>query len=79
MCHTQRRGNTEAPSVTVKHTFELGVSNAAPLSSAISNACTPHHVTKDIVAFVPLIADAVHDTFTCCTDFLMSWDTQTQH
>lgn len=36
------------------------MSNAAPLPAAVALACALHHVTHDVVALVPLVADAVH-------------------
>lgn len=51
--------------------FKLGVGNAAPFSSPIADTGTPHHVTQNIVAFVPLVSNAVHHPFVGCTYFFM--------
>ena len=41
-------------------TSQLWVSDTAPLPAAIAQACALHHVTHDIMAFVPLVAYTVH-------------------
>lgn len=53
---------TLAPSetLTISLTSQLGVSDAAPLPTAVPQACALHHVTHDIMAFIPLVAYAVH-------------------
>ncbi len=53
-------------------TFELSVGNAVPLSTSTALARTAHHVTKRVMAFVPLVTHTVHDIINGA-DFLMSW------
>ncbi len=54
-------------------TFELRVGDAAPLSTAIAHTCTAHHVTKNIMASVPLITHTIHHTLTSGTHLFMGW------
>lgn len=53
-------------------TSELSVGNAVPLSTSVALASAAHHVTKRVMAFVPLITHTVHDIINGA-DFLMSW------
>lgn len=48
-------------------TSQLRVSNAVPLSAAISQTCALHHVTQDVVPLVPLVTNPVHHSIIGCT------------
>lgn len=54
-------------------TFKLGVGDAAPFAPAVPNAGTTHHVTQNIVPFVPLVSDSVHYPFAGRAHFLVSY------
>lgn len=45
-------------------TSQLRVSNTAPLSAAVPQACALHHMTEDIVPLVPLVTHTVHHSIT---------------
>jgi hypothetical protein len=51
----------------------LGVGDAAPLSAVVAQAGTLHHVTQDIVAFVPLVSHTVHDPVVGGAGLLVGW------
>lgn len=59
---------------THTHTFKLGVSDTTPFSTAIADTGTLHHVTQNIVPFVPLVSDSVHHSFTGCAHFFVSYN-----
>lgn len=56
---------------TFDFTFELGIGNTVPFTTAIANASTPHHVAL-IMHFVPLITNTIHNTIIGCANFFMS-------
>lgn len=53
-----------------QRTSELGVGDAGPFSTTVTNTRAPHHVAQ-IMLLIPLIPNAVHDPFVGCTDLLM--------
>lgn len=70
------RGLWHVSVITITHTFKLGISHTAPLSTAISDTRASHHVTQDIVSLVPLVPDTIHHPFAGCADFFMSYRQQ---
>lgn len=53
-------------------TSELGVRDASPLSAAIAYTGASHHVAQ-VMLFVPLVPNTVHDTIVGRADFFMGW------
>lgn len=53
-------------------TFELSEGNAVPLPASVALTRAAHHVTKCVMALVPLITHAVHDIINSA-HFLMGW------
>lgn len=53
-------------------TSQLWISNAAPLPTAIAQTRALHHVTHDIMAFVPLVPHTVHHSIVSGTQLLLS-------
>lgn len=53
-------------------TFQLRVGDAAPLPPSVSDTGAPHHVSQDVVAFVPLVSHSVHHPLGGRADFLVS-------
>jgi len=53
-------------------TFELSEGNAVPLPASVALARAAHHVTKCVMALVPLVTHTVHDIINSA-DFLVSW------
>lgn len=52
-------------------TFELWVGDAAPLPTSIAYTSAAHHVTQNIMAFIPLISHTVHYPLTGSANLLM--------
>lgn len=54
-------------------TSQLGIGNTTPLPAAVAQARALHHVTHDVMAFVPLVPNAVHDPITGGAQLLVGY------
>lgn len=55
-------------------TSQLWISNATPLPAAVAQARALHHVTHNVMAFVPLVTNTVHYPITGGAQLLMGYE-----
>ena len=54
-------------------TSQLWIGNATPLPTAVAQACALHHVTHNVMAFVPLVTNTVHYAITGGAQLLVGY------